>query len=583
MRPLLGALLLLSLSPSALPGQAPDPARAARSAASRYETLLQDRAPYRAGGTGGPCDEEVGRFCLRFQGDAPDPPPEPLPPEVVAHRRAAIQAYRQWLSLDPGEPEAAGGLVHYLVEDGRAAEAAAAARTHARASPGAASQLLLGLTLHATGEFVGAEAAFDSARAVLSDTDRAALDDVRVLLEPRERSRYTDLSPEERAVYNRRLWAFSDPSLAAPGNERRSAHYARHAWVRVLEDAPRARGSLSWGDDHEEMLLRYGLPERYEKVRSPPHRLHSSSTLISTYAARSASFVPSALLSSGVSPPPVPGSTPELERDTVRSAYRPVVLHRMRGLVPQVTRIPTANGWILRVDAALPPDTVAPAVPEAPHGRLTILDTLGRPVARGGRVERLPDGTAVLRAEALHVAGTYVFQAEITDPATGLAGRAVHRIETAGTPFALSDPLVAPVPEGDPAGRHDLAPFPTATVPGTGDVYVWASVRGLERAGGRARYRVEWWLEPEEGVTALGAAVRWLGRVLGVVDDRGPVRLRWTAVSDSPGPVPIAFAVGLAGLEPGRYRLSLRVTDRVSRAAAMSYRVLLVEAPTAGR
>ena len=608
------AVLLLLLPVGRAPGAVAQTAGLedrAVAAAYRYETLVRERAPYRAGGLGGECDEWVGRFCLRFGGDEDPGPADPEDPDVTETRRRVVRSYREWLSADPADPEAAGGLVRYLIADGRPGEAVAAARTHARASAGPASQLLLGLALHRTGDFVAAEAAFDSARSLSSPEERTALDDVSVLLAPEEARRYARLDPAAREAYNRRFWAFSDPFLSEPGNERRSEHYARHAWIRILDDGPRGRGSPSWGSDHEELVLRYGVPAWSEQVRRPPFRMEWSRQVIRRYPSHAVSFVPPALLTEGIPSPAGPGVRPPLERDTAESAYQPVTLPRTRGLEAQVSRIPTADAWLLRVDAVLPPDT-APADPGArdrprpgsgsSSGLLAVFDTLGVEHVRSrGRVHRGPGGGTVLRVEAPLPFGTSVFQAEIVERDAGRGGRALYRIERPREALALSDPILAPVPApvrrdsagwseafgrsdpipAAPEGLSGLEPFPT-TVLEIGRVQVWTAVRGMARSEGRARYEVEWWLEPPP-VSGLAAAVHWLGRTLGLAEERAAARIRWETVAQGGDPVPISFAVELDGVDAGPYTLFVRVRDSLSGREALSSRALLLEAAPRAR
>jgi Flp pilus assembly protein TadD len=63
----------------------------------------------------------------------------------------------------------------------------AAARTHVwAAGDSPESLMLLGFALHYARDFVAAETAFDSARALSDPDDRRRLDDLRVLLDPSE-------------------------------------------------------------------------------------------------------------------------------------------------------------------------------------------------------------------------------------------------------------------------------------------------------------------------------------------------------------------------------------------------------------
>lgn len=582
--------VILLLSATILGASPPDqaiesdtnPERAARAAARRYESLLRRRAPYGPSGVvGGRCDEIIGRFCFHF-GRGPSPPPPPEDPDVRESRRRAIQAHRRWLSHDPANGEAAGGLVRYLIEDGRAAEAVPAARTHAWASPGTGSELLLGLAHHSSGDFVAAETAFDRGRAAAPAAVRRALDDVAVLVAPAEWRWYGKVRGERREAYIRRFWAFSDPALGVPGNERRSAHYARHGWVRILEKAPTTTGMLRWGEDHAEVVLRYGLPRSRERVRAPPFRVNWETTVVSYYDPRGVPLVPEALGTEGIPGVPEPGASPELERDTVRSAYAPHGVRRLRGLVGQVTRFPTRDGWVLRVDAHLPPDTASPPAPAAPQALLTVLDSMGGALAGVPASARVrPDATTVVRGEVAIDADAYAFQLELRDDSTGLAGLARHRVELPAGVLGLSDPLIVaaggPV-EDEPAARSAVEPFPTRILATGRPVRVWAEVAGLSRRSGTARYSVEWWLESRREPSLLGRAVRWLGRRLGRAGGDGPVRIRWEGSSEAADPLPITFVLDLRGAEPGPYRLGLTIRDQVSGREATSYRRVLLRA-----
>lgn len=592
--PRLPALLILTVSvslPASVAAQAGDPARAAYVAARQYESLLRRRAPYTFGSVGGRCDEVIGRFCFRFTDDAASDPPAPTEhPDVEAARRRAVEAHRRWLSRAPDDPRAAGGLIRYLIEDDRAPEAVSVARAHAWTAPGPRSSLLLGLALHYTGDFVASEAAFDRARAAASPATRAKWDDVRVLLEPTERARYKDLTAGERRAYNRRFWALSDPSLRVPGNERRSAHYARRAWATILADAPRAAGMLAWGEDHEEIVVRYGLPRSRERIRPSTYRIGPENSLVEYYDPHAVSFVPSALLTDGVPTVPSPGEESELERDTVRSSYAPVIHHRVWGLTGQFTRIPTADGWILRVDAFLPPDTTSPTTPVAARGLLTVMDTLGRERARReAAVTTGPDSGTWVTSEAPVASGPNVVQVEVIDDPTGRAGRGRYRVDVPAPAVGVvvSDPLIARPPSRDtaaPTRRAHVVPFPTLSF-SPQPVLIYAEVRGLGRVAGAARYAVEWWLEPAEERSAVARALRWLGRRLGWVEDEEAARVRWETASEGDDPVALVFTVDLEGADPGLYRLHLRVRDRVSGQEALSYRLvrLAAEAPPGAR
>lgn len=555
-------------------------ARTAWTAAFRYESLQRRLAPptWDSGRRGDACDERIGRFCLWY--DAPDerpaPPPPPDPPEVEDARTVAVRAHRRWFSSQPEHPEAAGALIRYLIESDRAPEAVAAARTHVWAAGRTpACLLLLGLALHEAGDFAAAEAVFDSARGRLPAEERDRLDDARVLLERRERGRYADLSASERRAYNTRLWALSDPSLLDPGNERRSAHYARHAWATIFSRAPRVRGKVSWGDDHAEILLRFGLPSGRKRIRDfRPHLLSEDPRFIETFRDDAVALVPPALITRGLPHAPPPGVRHELTRDTAPSSYAPVRL-RLRPLDHALTRVPKGDGAVLRIDALLRPDTIEPAIPASPQALVVVLDTLGSEIARAlAAVRRTDEAGTVLHGSVEVPAGAWVYRIELLDEETALAGLAQYRVDVppplvpaaAGAraqALRLSD-LVVAEPFGDavPMAHDDplLAPHPDLVLPPGARVGLFAEAHGLRRDG---TYTVEWSVEREPEGSLLGAAVRWLGRQLGVLERQAPLRIRYEDVSVG-GVAPISVNMDLPAAEPGLYRITLRVVNRVT-------------------
>ncbi len=594
---MLEALLIVFFSVAA-PQTAPQDsvralARRARSAAFYYESLLRRLAPERFGSGGGDhCDEIIGRFCFTYD-DPGTPPRAPLPPPeaAVQARLAALRTHRRWFSAAPADPVAAGRVVRYLVDDDRESEAVATARTHAWAAHYAPESLmLLGLALHEAGDFAEAEEAFDSARAAMPAEAREKLDDVGVLLEGEERKAYERLDPEARERYLARFWAFSDPSLLEPGNERRSAHYARHAWAAILEEAPRALGMESWGADQEEILLRFGRPVRRERQHQYVPSFEPRLSMVEWFDPHMVSFVPARLLTEGIPFPYPPGRRPDLERDTAHTQYAPVRLHRMHGMSFQSTVFPGAS--LLRIDAFLPADTARPFVPEHPRGLIALLDTMGHEVGRVEAMVRVDSGGGargtVLRGTVPARPGVYVARAEVDDESTGLGGLAQFRVDVpASRGLSLSDLVVGlPFAAGAaPAVRTDAALVPLASleIPPGEAIGLYVEVYGLPRVGGKSHYAVSWQVEPVDDSGAIGRAVRWLGRTLGLARRDRPVRVAWEG-SASENPAVVAFTLDLSSAGDGLKRVTVEVTDAVSGASVSTIRLLRIRsgAPAPG-
>jgi hypothetical protein len=566
--------------------------REAVRAARRYEQALIRTAPERYGG-GSPdrCDERIGRYCFWFgTPGTPRRPIPPEPPEVTAARDGAIHAFRRWFAVAPAAEAATGPLLRFLIESERPREAVAAARTHVWAArESAESLLLLGYALHYARDFVAAEAAFDSARARLDPPERRRLDDVRVLLDPGEQSVYRNLDDEGRAVYEARFWAASDPWLLEPGNERRSAHYTRHVWARLMALAPVVDGRSRWGSDDREIVLRYGRPTARYRIAEPHTFVHRPTRLTESFDPRAVALTPGALLTDGVGETPPAGVRPELERDSARSYYAPLGLRRTRALVVQPSVFPDGEAGVLRVDALLLPDTVAPRVPVAPRGLLVVLDTLGREVARAPATPSVRhDSLTLLSAEQRVAPGSYLYRVEIRDDSTGLAGLAQYRIEVpVPRGLMVSDIMVTLPGAGDPpASRADsgLEATPRLALRPDQEVGLYAEVSGLGVDESGAAFDVQWWVERVEGDPLLLRAARWVGERIGLVEADRPTRVGWEEASPEEAQV-VFVTLSLSDLRPGLHRLNLRIRDRVSGEERLASRLIRIdpEAPALPR
>jgi len=545
----------------------------ARSAAYRYERLLVSTAPEHFGGRPGDrCDEQIGRFC--FWHRTPGTPGRPIlpdPPDVVAAREAAIHAFRRWFTLAPADRAVVGPLVRYLIESERPSEAAAAARAHVWSNDGDSESLLfLGLALHYSGDFVASEDAFDRARAAMSADERRRLDDLSKLLERAESSHYRRLPDDERSEYEAAFWALSDTWYLEPGNERRSGHYARHAWSRIHAMAPRVDGRLRWGADHDEILIRYGLPTGRARARqaSSMAAMHRPTSLVEWFSPHRLAVTPGDMVTGGIPYAPPSGMRPEVERDTVRSYYAPVTIRRTRGLVVQPSVFPVADGGTVRVDAALPPDTTAPIAPLAPRALLVILDTLGRELARTPATVRVrDDAVTVAYAEQEMPPGAYVYRMEVMDDSTRLGGLAQYRIDVPSpNGLSVSDLLIAhPVAGEGPSSRSDPVLEPTAqlVVPPGQELGLYAEVSGLRVDGSGAAFAVEWWTERAEQEGLLRRAARWVGRQVGLAGEDEPTRVGWEEGSPEDAQV-VFISLSLDDMDSGLHRVGLRVRDRLS-------------------
>lgn len=585
------ATVLQAVAPAAPAGDSLDALRRlARQKEYRYERLLRTLAPRTfGGGWGHDCDEIVGRFCLWYSDSEPESTPWRKPEEaegIVEARREAIDIFRRVFAFVPGDFEAAGPLVRYLVEDGRSGEAVAAARAFAWASEDSVwGPLLEGFALHANGTDGVAEARFRDALAAMTEADREDMESLDPLLVPRERRRLEGLDAAARAQYRRRFWVLADPLYLTPGNETWNEHMARHVWARLLSRAPRVVGAVSWGKDLEELTLRFGVPTSRERI---PGRDPWDDSFVEHYDPTSLAFTRPDLLQEGVPRAPEPGGTPFLEEREARSIYAATTVTQFMELPHQVTRFPAGDSVVVRVDAQIPLDSLGPSVRDVETG-VFLLDSTLHVVNELRNVARRRGGALRMTEEFVVPAGEYVYSVEARDSVTRNAARARYAVEAKSAPpglLALSD-IVLTRPFRDhplPRSRQELrqAPLVHAAVDADGTVGLYAEAHWLAAGpDGRSHYEVSVALKREDSPGAAVRFVRWIGRALGIGDAQDAPRIRWT--DDAPGGAPAILAVdlGLAGAEPGLYRIEVAVRDVVLGTERTSSRLLLVEAPGA--
>ena len=246
---------------------APDAARgqdaAARAAQAEFERFRVARLPWSWGSAGGPCDEIVGRFCFWHEG-SDDRPPPPEPDGVPAARDTLLARLDAAAARAPADGWVLGQRVRYRIEADRAREAAAVAAA-CGAEPWWCAALE-GAARHAAGEFQAAERGFDRALEAMPAATRERWTDLSPILDRDARRVWEGLGGGGRDAFARRMWWAADPLWSVPGNERRAEHLARHAWDRLQANAASAY-DVAWGDDLSELLVRYGWPAGWERVR----------------------------------------------------------------------------------------------------------------------------------------------------------------------------------------------------------------------------------------------------------------------------------------------------------------------------
>ena len=563
----------------------------ARRAEARYERAARRLAPVTGWSSGsGECDEIVGRFCLRFDDGPPSAPPEE-PPGVTDARRAAIDSLRRIVSDAPAELSISGPLVRLLVEDGRPSEAVAAALTfEASTTDRVWGALLAGFALHQAGEGGEAAGRFDRAFTAMTPEERrraAALD---WLLDGAERRRYRELEEGARERYERLVWRLADPLFATAANERRTEHFARYTYARLLERTPVVRDMHRWGRDLEELTIRYGVAYRLgRELGNQP----GQSSIVEYYDPDQLAYVPADLLRNGVPPPPPPGAEWPLAAERARSGHAPRNIRSMAPLSHQLSRIPVSGGWVIRVDGRfgldslartppepLPGDTARPPAPapHAVHAGVWLLDEAGAGDFVAGDTTTVPlaGDSATFALELTVPEGDYVYSAEAYEPATRTARRARYAVEAA-SPESLraSDVIVAePFLGAVPAARSDslLRPLSELTLEPGQVIGAYAEIPGI-RPGA---YGVDVSIRRADQGSLPGRLVRWLGRSLGIARPTPPPRVVWQGEHTGDGPLIIAVDLPMIDLPAGLHVIEIAVTEARSDRRAIGRRLVRI-------
>ena len=531
-------------------------ARRARDAQVAFERTRRSNLPWE-GGSGGRCEVRLGRFCWWYDEYAPSLPPES---DVVTSRRAELLAELDSLAeRHPGDDWLAAMRVHYRV-DARHLEAADSVARGCRATRWWCDALL-GYAAHVLGDAHRADSAFSAALSTMDDTTRCRWTDIHTLLPNDSRGRYEELSCADRAPIERRYWLLGRPRLAAPANEWRSEFFTRRvqSWIAERTRTPH---NMSWGDDAEELVLRYGWPVVWGRVQQPYTTMTAEPSVIGHDPSPSFSFAPREELLDTLADGDDAGW--DLRSRYGESRFAPRNVRRIAPLAVQVARFRRGDAVLLAAAYAAADDSLTAVTTRL---AATIDDTLtivGDPdsLRRGSYTLLLP------RPPLL--AGV-----EIADTSTGTLARSriLYRPDGGAARLSLSDLLLYRA-GAEPAGALDSAlarAIPGDTIFRDRPVGVFWETYGLAEGGESV----------DVAVTVERIDRSWFRstrQALGLADEDTPLRIRWTDARPSAGGVaPHALSLDLANLPGGRYRLTLSLTPQGATAVTSSREVELRE------
>ena len=573
-------------SPSLPPADSTQLRERAEDAQARFERRHRRLLAYTPTGSGGECRERIGRLCIFHEGED-DWAPAPDPRALVQERDRLLGELAEFGGRLPGDGWILGQRIRYLSEAGRWSEAADLTRDCAVAE-GWWCFALEGFVLHGMGRYEAALGAFREGLASMSPEEASQWRDPRILLDGRGSDILAEAEGEERGEVRSELWTLADPLYLMPGNDRESEHYARWTFSKISDGAESVWG-MRWGDDLEELTLRYGWERGWERQRPQIGTSSTTSTVVGHQLPGGKQFVPPGRV---LEAPwkTEPGSwIPEEDepRSAHVAAYAPkllpveaqiAVLHRGDSIVvAAATRVPrTLDGG--RDVRARSQRGAPPAEPRAPIAwpQPPLLDGPERVglflVGREGEFHGVSRERREGAIELTVPVGDYLVSVEAWSPPEGVAGRRRHGISAHSIPddlATLSDLILLDL--------EDSLPFDLDGA--------LSMMRPSTRLGNNERIAVGWelfglsWRQEDvefelsfypEGEGFLGRVGRWLG----LSSPEEPLRIGW----EEPGPLEVgpwfrSVEVTLPDVDPGPYVFRLEVTTR-GREALVRTRVV---------
>jgi hypothetical protein len=584
-------LLITGVSlPVAAQGQAPDPEtqladqaeaeqllRAMRAEQTRFERIRRNNLPW-THSRGGGCDptwgdERIGRFCLMHGDDGKEYEPPPEAPAIVEARAHLLNRLGEAAARAPWDGWIVGQQVRYTLESGDAETAAIIAHSCAAAEWWCAA--VTGYVHHYSGNPARADSAYSEAIRLMPEAERDRWLDLSTMLEGRTLRAYRRLRGEEKERFHDRFWKLSRLHFARPGNDLRSEHLSRNV-LDIFQDRAQSADGINWGEDLREILIRYGWPTGWERVRETGlNRPAGPPSLISHYAnSRTQILPPHEILFPDEGSGFTKGSW-DVESRRPRTGYNlpmPLASARwIRAIDHQFAVFRRPGSAYIVAAYEIPPDSM----PDAGDQVESALAVAG-PDA-DARVTEFPNrglSDAVL-AEAQP--GPALLSLEIFSMEAGRAARVRQGVEIVALQpgvLALSDLLLL--------RGTDILPDSLSAAA--------ALARGSDRVSPGERLGVYWEVYglSEDEIETLAVSVRlvdrrggWLRRAaerVGVVSESAPIRLRWQEQASSAAFIARSVALEIPRVAPGGYVLELSV-QRPGEEAVTSERPVEVIGP----
>jgi len=564
---------------------------------TRFESYRESRLPPTISFDVAMCDELVGRLCFRHETGYAPMPQEPL--EISMARREFVRTLNAIGAKIPGDSWVLGQRVLYMAESGRWGQAQQLAKRCNGPEPWWC-KALVGMTLHATGKFIEADAVFSESMALMPEKILEFWLTPGYLLDGDGREFYEDTDDAEWPAMHERLWLLADPLYLVDGNDRKTADYARRTVAMMKEEAANPFG-MEWEEDLTQLVLRYGPVVAWERQKPPP-RMGLSATdsryIVGRHEPGGRDYLPpGSVLRS-------PSETPEglwrIEAQRPRSAWIAPYAPEMATFEAQTARF--RRGDSLFVVAAFQPASAAPSRaavqqarnpdpfgssdpfgPAAPVARMDAGDPTVGDLKSGLFLVGENDGQVFetrgtsVEGVLTHTAppGQYILSIEALNEAAGFGWRNRHGVSQNALPLglaAVSDILLLDAVGDLPDTMEDALPNTKKGVRGrAGDPIRMAwEVYGLGR-GEVASVTIGF----DRGAPSI---FRIAGQFLGLLEPDGePVLMSWEqAAPDVLGTVFRSVDLTLPDLEPGEYTIYVEVQLQ-GREAMVTSRRLYIE------
>ena len=529
------------------PAESVDIVRDVRAAQAAFERARRHHLPRGASIRTEPCDEIIGRICLWEADSTHDvavrkiPPPES--PRTIEARLRLLERLEGATAALPSDGWIAGLHVHYLLEASQLDRATARARA-CGAEPWWCAALE-GLTHHAAWRYAEADSTFERALANMPDSVRCDWTNLGHLLEARAREIYDGVGCGARDGVDAHIWWLADPSYLRPGNDRRTEHFARVTRSRIHRRAVSGYGMV-WRADLDQIVRRYGWPSHFTQEIPPPHR--SDAPRISAHDDEpgyrflaNGDVAADALALTDTSWTLRPAHARERYSPpyaTFWSLTHQSTLFRRGDSTLLVVAYDASADSLLRqgsVTAAL----VASAGPPPAAEHRTVRHAAP---TRGTLVLTLPDTPAVASAELL--AGARLLRARFGVGFGNAPARSLRISE-----LAFFDPT-----DSLPADLDALLPLARAssTIRAGSSLGLYWELYGSPRRGDELMLDVQ---VVREGVGWLRRA----GERMGLVNRSPRVAFGWRESPRGDGITPRALVLDMRELDPGMYRIEVRL------------------------